>query len=52
MLFEAFRRDVLAVQLELAGRQVGDADLRAEPGELDREAPGPGADVEHAVAGA
>ena len=33
-----------------AGREVGDDDLGADPGELDREAPGAGADVEDAVA--
>jgi hypothetical protein len=44
MLLEALGRDALSVQLELSRREVGDADLGAEPCELDREPPGAGAD--------
>src|SRR6266508_5166908 len=49
-LLEAGGREALDVQLELAWRYVGDDDLRAQPSQLDREAPGPSADVEHSVA--
>src|SRR5207247_9659570 len=47
---EPLGRDALAIQLELARGEVGNRDLCAEPRELDREAAGPRADVEQAVA--
>ncbi len=49
-LLEAGGRDLLAVQLELPLREVGDDDVRAEASQLDREAARPGADVEDAIA--
>src|SRR5205807_6903155 len=42
--------DVIAVEVKLTRRDIADENASAEPGQLDGEAPGAGADLEHAVA--